>query len=394
MNQPTDTWSLLSACLSGNRPVFDGGVPDAERLVALAEKLKLSALLYRVLNDAGCALPAPLQGRLATAYRATLGRAMRCRWVLMDVARAFADAGVPLIVLKGLTLAETVYPDLGTRVMSDLDLLVHMKDVDRAHDLLSGLGYSPHSEANPVGHGEAFVRQFEGERLYLHPDRPFCPVELHWFLINRDWFRVTTRLEEDALWQRAQPLLLDGLAAWQLSPEDTVLYLCLHLAIHHRYSLVRGFVDLDRLIRYGPPLDWEALVSRAHSARLRNVAYFALALGQELLGTPLPAQVLSSLRPPTTLRWLVGRLIPLSGIVGCSVTVGPQSERLLHFLLVDRGRDQLAGLLRVAFPGRQWITSRYAANRPGRLILYIALHPVRMLWLALLALGQLIGKTR
>lgn len=386
-------WKRLADHLSGTGAPCPDDAADAERLIALAENLKLSALLYRVLQDAGCALPAPLQARLATAYRATLGRAMRCRQALVDIARAFAAAGVPLVVLKGLALAETVYPDLGTRVMSDLDLLVRPEDVERAHDLLSGLGYLPDAQADPAGHGEAFVRQFEGERLYLHPGHPLCPVELHWFLVNREWFRVTTRLEEDALWQRVRPLPLDGVAAWQLSAEDTVLYLCLHLAIHHRYSLVRGFVDLDRLIRCGPPLDWETLVSRAHGARLRNVVYFALAMGQEMLGMPVPAEVLSSLRPSQTLRRWVGRLIPLAQIVEGGMTVGPQSERLLHFLLVDRRRDRLAGLLRVAFPGRQWIAARYAADRPGRLALYTALHPLRMLWLALLALGQLIRRT-
>ena len=393
VSAPGESWERLAAFVSGRGAPCPDDATDGERLVALAENLKLSALLYRVLQDAGCALPAPLQARLANAYRATLGRSVRCRRALTDIARAFADAGVPLVVLKGLVLAETVYPDPGCRVMSDLDLLVRPEDVDRAHDLLSGLGYSPDAEADPAGHGESFVRQFEGERLYLHPDHPHCPVELHWFLVNREWFRVTTRLEGEALWERVRPLPLDGITAWQFSAEDTMLYLCFHLAVHHRYGLVRAFVDLDRLVRHGPTLDWAAVVSRARDARLRNVVYFALRSSVALLDTPVPAETLQQLAPSATLRWLVGRRIQPERVVRGETAFGPQSERLLHFLLVDRESDRWMGLLRVAFPGRQWIAARYAAGRPGRLALYIALHPLRMLWLARRALGQWIRRS-
>jgi len=55
--------------------------------------------------------------------------------------RALNQADVPVMVLKGAALAQTVYPRLSQRPMGDADLLVRPEDRDRARGALEAAGY-------------------------------------------------------------------------------------------------------------------------------------------------------------------------------------------------------------------------------------------------------------
>lgn len=382
-------WRQLSACLTADGSGIDGRVTDWEAVVALAERLGLGPLLFRLLKQRDIALPPDLRARLSNAYWVTLGKNLRYERRLAEVVRTLQDSGVPCLVLKGLALAQMAYPDPGTRGMGDIDLLVAERDVERVGGLLEGLGYLPVAEAS---HPEGFVRRFDGERTFYQPDAFGCPIELHWRLVNYDWSRTTARIEMDELWSRARPLTLEDVTALQLALEDTLLHLCVHMAIHHDFRGIGQFVDLDRLVRQNPGLDWEAVIERACRFRLRSVVYFSLLFTRRLFETPIPGAVLQQLAPPLSVRWIVGQLVdPLGPVLGKRARLKTQSERFLHFLLVDRRQDRLRGLVRVFFPGRDWIAARYSVGRPYRLALYIVLHPLRMVWLATLAFGQLAG---
>jgi Uncharacterised nucleotidyltransferase len=58
-----------------------------------------------------------------------------------DVSSAMAQAGVPLLVLKGAALAQLVYEDPRLRPMRDVDLLVRKTDARRALDVLMRCGF-------------------------------------------------------------------------------------------------------------------------------------------------------------------------------------------------------------------------------------------------------------
>jgi hypothetical protein len=365
---------------------------DWEAVVALAERLHLSPLLYRLLQQAQIEIPAPLHSRLANAYWTTLARNVRYQHRLGEIAHALADVGSRVVVLKGLALAAVAYPDLGTRGMADMDLLVREADANRAVAVLQQLGYVPEKDVS--GHPAEFCRRY-GEGQRFHGPGPFpAVVELHWRLLDYEWFREAIAVPVDDLWQRIVPLPMEGIAAWQLAPEDTLLYLCLHMAVHHSYSEVRFCVDLDRWIRRHPNLDWAACVQRAQVWRLGSIVYFALDLAHQLLDTPVPAAVWEQIRPAALTRWWFGRLVAPAQLVHGRAGLGLQAQRLLHWVLVDSWPARLRGLWRAFFPGREWIAARYAVKRFPGIVLYYALHPLRIIGLAFRALAQLLRRGR
>lgn len=380
-------WKRLAGCLSGSGAPCPDDAADAERLVALAEKLQLTPLLYRRLRDAHQPLPPEAEARLVRAYWTTRLHNEARAAAVAAIGRAFADQGVSAILLKGLALVGLAYPDVGIRVMGDIDLLVRPADVDRASMLLEQLGYAPVA-AQQADRPADFMMRYDGEQAF---NGAGGAVELHWCLVNYDWFRDASAISLDALWQRAVPL--DESGVLRLSPEDTLLHLCLHLGIHHAYGVARMLVDVDQLVRCQQGLDWEALLERARAFRLQSALYFGLDIARRLLGTPIPPHVLDRLQPPPWICRVVERLVdPLARIPCGEQGGGPQSLRFLHFLLVDRWQDRWTGLARLFFPGHDWIAARYAADTVQKKLLYGIIHPVRMLWLLILALTQLVAR--
>ena len=61
--------------------------------------------------------------------------------VLREVLDAFNAAGIDAVVLKGAALAHVLYPAVGLRPMSDIDLLVDPQLTRRAQALLAELGF-------------------------------------------------------------------------------------------------------------------------------------------------------------------------------------------------------------------------------------------------------------
>jgi hypothetical protein len=378
-------WAALAGWLGDGQPA-NATASDWQAVADLAMDLRLGPLLYHLWREAGVTLPAAVDERLEGAELLSSFVALLARQALAEVIQAFDTAGIRAVVLKGFAIAEAVYPDAASRPMADQDLLVRRGDVARAAECLERLGYRPQAEHNP-----AFDRRFGGEITFVRANEAGPPVELHWDLLNSEWPRRAMHIPAELWWQRAVPLAVGPVQTWRLAPDDTLIYLAIHLAIHHYYDGTLMFLDLDRLIRGGPALDWGAIVRDATAYRVRHCLYFALAFTRRLFDTPVPEAVLDALRPAAAIRRAVEGLVdPLAGPYG-RPRLGPEARRILLFLLVDRWQDRLREIGRVFFPGRAWIAAHYEAEGPPRSVLYTAWHALRVAGWALAAAGQVVG---
>ena len=98
-----------------------------------------------------------------------------------EVIKALQDSGIPVIVLKGAALLETVYPDPGTRPMADIDLLVSPCNLNKAENILRGLN---------------FFLAPTGELHYIKREKSlFTQIDLHWNI----WYVK----DQQEVWQSA-----------------------------------------------------------------------------------------------------------------------------------------------------------------------------------------------
>lgn len=97
--------------------------------------------LEKISNDKG--VPSETIKVLEKIYYSNLARNMLLYDELSKVLSAFKTAEIDVIVLKGVFLAEQIYKNIGLRPMSDIDLLVKEKDLQKAKVELNKLMYYP-----------------------------------------------------------------------------------------------------------------------------------------------------------------------------------------------------------------------------------------------------------
>jgi hypothetical protein len=298
----------------GGPPVLD----EASWALLLRQAIEqgLGPLLYHRLRAvAPSAVPAPVRESLRETALRGAAQGLQISRDLATVLEALDREGIPTIALKGAHLAHLVYSSVGLRMMCDLDVLVPRAQLERAADVLAGLGYLPQ-----------FHHVEDVDYTRHHHLRPMARpggtrVELHWNIVRPT---ALVKVEPGELWERATPATIAGVATRVLSPEDLVLHLCLHTSLGHKFAEgLRTCWDLSQVIdRYGDTLDWEALVRRAERWGGARYVYLTLRLVREVLGVAIPPGVLGTLEPPgfspTVVAWARQCLFTRDGDEGLS----------------------------------------------------------------------------
>ncbi len=308
-----------------------------------------------------------------------------------ELVGAFHQADIPLLLLKGIALVGRVYPAAEQRPMQDIDVLVYRADFERAAALLQAQRYQFSNKASVWT--EAFAREFMGNVAYSKAGVAF---DVHWHPVTMSWFRATTAFDLDGLWARAVPAEIAGAPALRLCPEDEVLHLCYHTAVHHGLAHPHGYRDILGVLRVERDnLDWSILAERAREWRVSVAVWAALKVARGRMQEAgsknhesrienqearnehpvtrnlqlatrnshheaaelIPESPLDALRVP---RWRQVLLRPFvqRAMMGEAALVSG-TMRFLGVLLVDRVRDLPGVVLRGLFPGRRWLQLRY-----------------------------------
>ena len=150
-------------------------------------------LLYRNLSTLCSDLvPAESLARLRqwTQASAMLNRVLAQELVVL--CEAFAAHGVPVIPIKGATLAVSAYGDLTLRDFNNLDLLVPKGSIAEAQAVLLAQGYErkdPSSEPGEADHEEGPYNVFIKKRTLFRVDLQWVMAHQHFsFQLDRPEF--------------------------------------------------------------------------------------------------------------------------------------------------------------------------------------------------------------
>lgn len=345
-----------------------------ERLIEFARKSSVAQVLFTYLKSQNVSPPPAAVEAIRKIHLASVTRNMKLFHELEKMLRAFQTAGITAVPLKGIWLAESVYSNIALRSMGDVDLWVQRSQLDAARQVMHSLGYSSRSKTNRP---QALQDTLVGETQMFKTNAPM--VELHWNVFPGEWLRHTARIDEQAIWQRTLPH--NGENVRQLSPEDAIIHICVHLAVNHQMSgpVLRTLVDLD-YVRQRLKIDWGTVVRRAHAWRVSCATWLVLQTLADMFGDPEKQLPLSDLAPASLRRLILRRFIPLRLIVeGLRISSGP--KRFIFLLaLVDYPIDAIALLWQAFFPDRIWLTLRYGLqDAPAwRIWVQRLWHPLRI----------------
>jgi hypothetical protein len=333
---------------------------DWTALLTLAEiEDVLPAVAYAASTAGWSTVPAAARRHLADALVASRARHLVMTRELARALHRCASDGIDVMTLKGPVLAETVYPDPALRPFSDLDLLVRPSDRRRADAALRGLGYTPLADE----HSWDFDIAFDGATVYESPGG--VRIDLHWALLTEARY-AWRHLEAGSVWQRATPITLAGERALGLAPEDLVLHLATHFAVHHSLTGLLRQWDLA-LVLAQTSLDWPRLLARAEAWRVRRALFFALRGVAEAFASVVPPAVLDDWRPRGPRAGLLASLLR-----GATDDRRRRLEHVVTLLLIDRARDVGVSVRGALWPSADWLRARYAHAPAAPRGLYLA----------------------
>lgn len=258
---------------------------DWAEVLRLARQHAVLPLLYHQLKPMGSqGVPQAVWDKLEHRRHRLLLRNLSMTAELLKLLRMLEAHQIAAIPYKGPVLAAALYGDVGLRQFVDLDILVHRQDVPKVKTLLLRQGYQAPFSLTPAQ--ESVYLQTGCELGFQHPTK-HIGVDLHWHIV-RKLYGFPLPLEP--LWERLQPLYLNGQQVQSLAPEDLLLILCIHNGKHH-WDRLGWLCDVAELLRQHQEMDWESIIGQARRIGAVRMLWLGLYLAQDLLGAPLPDRV-------------------------------------------------------------------------------------------------------
>ena len=144
---------------------------------------------------------------------------------LGGLCEAFAARSVPVVPIKGATLAVSAYGDLTLRDFSDLDLLIPEAAIGAAQAVLLAQGY----ERKDPSTDPAEAEHEEGPYHVFIKKRSLFRVDLQWVMAHQHF---AFQLDRPEFWAHRTPVLLGNKTVQGLAPEDLLIVLCVHGSKH------------------------------------------------------------------------------------------------------------------------------------------------------------------
>ena len=288
---------------------------DWALLEVLARRHRVEGLVWHALERSAVAPPVDTATRLSAAAAGIARDNLAAAAESARLDRAFEDAGIPRLFVKGLTLGMLAYGTILVKSGWDIDLLVPANRAIPAAQLMERLGYElliPAGAATPDR-----LRAWYGrskETVWRHPRGTH--VELHTSLADNPM--LVPEIGSDSSIQEVE--IASGIALPTLARDELFAYLTVHGASSAWFRL-KWLADLSALLAGSDAAEIERLYRRAQELGAGRAAGLALLLCAEMFDTPLSPWLAAQLRGDRILAWLV---YPVRGsMTGRALTTEP-----------------------------------------------------------------------
>ena len=250
---------LLRACLdkgtSGKRAceAWLGNQTEPENQVIGERTKAFLPLLFHAVQTHGIDVPGNLRTILRTAAWREELRTRTYRRICRDIFAVLTGKQIPVIVLKGAALAETVYSHPALRHSHDIEILVQRYELHDIAGPLISLGFSPSRKTSRRGSEDLELIHQSGLPLVLH----------------RELFQIPFyNAAHSDICSRAQVAVISEVPVRVLSPADALFHTCGHAVYSPSRESFRWIADAWFIIHKHPDLDWDLLVDCARRSHL------------------------------------------------------------------------------------------------------------------------------
>ena len=209
------------------------------------------------------------------------------------------ESNIPCIVLKGIALAEHIYPGIAMRGMSDIDILVKKMDIYAVDELLTSQGYiaMDSSVSSAINNPEGYLASLE----YRKENGSLLNLHVHWHIVNSSVpaTMFAKHVDIERIWEKAVPARVADADVYILCPEHLIIYLCEHaLRIGHSFDRLILITDISYALEaYEKNIDWDFLVEESRRLNLDRLVYFSLSIVKSYARAFIPDECLKKLMP-------------------------------------------------------------------------------------------------
>ena len=335
---PIDAEKMEAVRVAASAPL------DWSRFIRIVERHRVVGLVNSALALAQVETPAPFKNYIREQALALTRENLAMAAESIRLRNQFQKAQIPLLFVKGITLAHIAYGNIGVRHSKDIDLLIAREDIEPASNLLEVSGYR-RSEPDPRL-SDAQVRSLRRLRKnssFIHEETEH-EIELHWRLFDNRYMLgdITVMSAQHSV------TIAEGANIPTLNDEDLFAYLCAHGASDGWFRL-KWLADITALLEKRAAGDIQLLFDAANERGAGPAASQALLLCQRLLTTNLPEALSKSLQGNFRARWLerIGLWAMRTGneeIALPDVAFGGTRIFFSHFLLGRGWRHAIAEL--------------------------------------------------
>ena len=340
---------IAASGLPGVREPEATAVPNESwpRLLARVNAEGMTGLAVGSFDSGWLRLSDEQVAQLLAAHRNAMTWCLQVERKLIGLAEAFDSEGVTFAVLKGASVAHTMYPDPSARSFADLDLLVSTLDYERACTLLGRLG----NERQRPEPRPGFEVRFGKASVHRDP-HDAIEVDLHRTLVLGPF---GLWIDPEELLMRREPFLLADRKLNRLDDTAMLLNVALHASLGRRPPKLVPLRDTAQVWTNGD-VEWETLARWARGWRLTAVLQHAFAAAGEALDTRIPQEAAHIIeeRPGRSEAKL------LAGYTSSRRDVGGMTLATIRAIPGTRSKAAYAWAL--AFPQRRFLEARAGAN--------------------------------
>ena len=323
------------------------------------------------------AIPDEIQAQIREKFKRVMLANMVMTGELLRILAKFQANDMEAIAFKGPSLAQSLYGGIALRQFGDLDILVHLKDVPRATEMLLLEGYNLPYQLNEK-QSSAFL-QYAHHHHFYHP-KSGITVEIHWRISSSIY---SSKLDLDGIWDRSEQITIFGKKILNFSPEDILRVLCEHGA-RHNWQRLSWICDIAMLIK-AKQLNWPDILMKTDTTGSLRAILLGLFLANELLCAPIPDEMLERIKAdpelPEMAATVMQGLFPEKSDTKCPEDSIQHEISKMRFCLkaTDRFQGRAKGYLRMATTP---VVADYELIKLPNLLypLYFIVRPIRLIY--------------
>jgi hypothetical protein len=268
----------------------------------------------------------PVQERTRLDQAVEVAR-RRTTFMLLELERvlpALGEIGCRPVVLKGASLALTVYDRPEDRWFVDIDLLVRRDELPAVYAALERLGYRFARTVNPA----RYYEDYHFHRIFIS-NQGVC-IEVHWAVTLP---QSVYAYDPELFWRTAVEIPLGEGSFLAPGAVDQINHGVLQ-AIAGGFGDLRRVLDLHLLDQHLDPEERSVLCARAQAGNFATGLWLHYHLREALLGEPIPPTVQRLCHPGPRLAEFIDRLDVLTHCLGQNGYHDLTYTYLMHWLCV------------------------------------------------------------